>query len=243
MMKFPPEARGYLYYKPPADGRPDVSGSLRFRVLPSGSTSFDQGTDLRTPQGKHWQTLLYSIAKFDNYRPVATMLAREGLVASRTLEQLRALPAFRIRNRSVVLYSLSEPFLTDMSYMPTSLFIITPQAMLAWPDFYQSVLIVNLEKGTIGSRFPFKGLIRVRLEKSPLPQHVNTHHIVLRVLEVIEPVECVIPDYQYQIATPVAGELLMRTRLGKTKYTPWTFDLDKKGKGLEPLFKEEVKGP
>ncbi|KDR79814.1 hypothetical protein GALMADRAFT_241903 [Galerina marginata CBS 339.88] len=65
---FPPNSFGYLYYKKPADGQPNYSGSVRFRVLPTPISTFEQGSDLQTPDGKPWRVLLYSIAQFRNYK-------------------------------------------------------------------------------------------------------------------------------------------------------------------------------
>lgn len=62
-----------------------------------------------------------------------------------------------------------------------------------------------------------------------MPEHVNTRTIVLRIIDLLTPVECVIKDYDYYVGKPTAGELLSGSyqRMGTRSLRPWSIDLDK----------------
>ncbi|KDR79815.1 hypothetical protein GALMADRAFT_241904 [Galerina marginata CBS 339.88] len=112
--------------------------------------------------------------------------------------------------------------------------------MVLWRSFGSNAFTSTDYRGD-GSKVtvrPYKGLARVRLEKSPFLEHANTHIVVLRVLEILEPVECDDPQYRENFSEPVAGELLMRNRSGG-KNIPWVYNLDRKGKNIESLFEED----
>ena len=80
--------------------------------------------------------------------------------------------------------------------------------------------------------YTFLGIARVCFERSTLPEHFNTRTVVLRIIDLLTPVECVLKDYDYYVKTPAAGELLSGSyhRMGKRAFRPWSMDLDK-GKG------------
>ncbi|KDR82050.1 hypothetical protein GALMADRAFT_240509 [Galerina marginata CBS 339.88] len=241
----PPDTRGYLYYKRQGDGKSGVSGSLRFRVLPAGASAFEQGSDLQTPEGMPWKIYPYTIVKSPNYSPVASMLLEEGLISQQTLDHLQSLPTIRFNCRSTVLHQLSEPFVANFQYSPSIVYIITPYTMLEWKKFplYAFAVVSHNSKG-IDFQLPYKGSVRMRFEKSPLPEHANTHNVVLRVMDILIPVEKVSRNPRHQILEPVAGELLMRQNVRGTRFL-WSVDLDRefymmRDRNWDSLFAEDM---
>lgn len=77
-----------------------------------------------------------------------------------------------------------------------------------------------------------EGLIRVRFELSTLPRHQGTRTVVIRILEILEPIQ---PNHPSSAVIPVpqVGELL----IGKYDRVA-TFNLDAKhGSPLLPLLR------
>lgn len=52
------------------------------------------------------------------------------------------------------------------------------------------------------------GTAVVRFELSTLPEHAGANMIVVRILKILQPVECVIPDYDGYHERPEAGSLI-----------------------------------
>jgi hypothetical protein len=80
----------------------------------------------------------------------------------------------------------------------------------------------------------FVGTAFARFERSTLPHHKGTRTVVLRILKIITPVECVIPLYHGFIVQPMEGEL--HRRFPPPRYTKasvewdhlvWSVDIDK----------------
>jgi hypothetical protein len=86
----------------------------------------------------------------------------------------------------------------------------------------------------------FEGSVLVRFERSTLPEHEGTRTIVLRVLKIITPVKCVIPDYDGYLCCPKEGELYSRLhRVTKKFPSPlnleqqvWSVNIDKSKNSL-----------
>jgi hypothetical protein len=73
------------------------------------------------------------------------------------------------------------------------------------------------------------GSALVRLERSTLPEHKGTRHVVLRFVKMITPVNCVIPLYDGRIAPPEEGALHRRYAKNSKKLDPppvWSVNID-----------------
>ncbi|KAF9805096.1 hypothetical protein IEO21_09191 [Rhodonia placenta] len=66
----------------------------------------------------------------------------------------------------------------------------------------------------------YTGQILCRFERSTLPKHAQRRVIVLRVLEIIEPIHPIVPGYDCYLEPPVEGALLWRGR------KPISIDID-----------------
>ncbi len=84
---FPPDTRGFLYYRTPWG--PPIAGELRFRLTPTPDpATFSMGSDLVTANGVQWNIPLYSIPLRMRYRNFQAQLLRDGLVSQRTFDIL-----------------------------------------------------------------------------------------------------------------------------------------------------------
>lgn len=108
---FPDNTRGFLYYKGPKPGHPDIAGSLRFRVITRpGSESFANGVDLSLPSGGVWEIHLYAVVRIERHAGLLLKLLEEGLVSPSVVTKLRNLPSTLLRSTGQILYKLEDPF-------------------------------------------------------------------------------------------------------------------------------------
>jgi hypothetical protein len=74
----------------------------------------------------------------------------------------------------------------------------------------------------------FIGRALAQFERSTLPEHKDTRTVVLRILKLITPVNCVIPEYDGHVCSPKEGELFQRyTGNVKRKLRVWSLNIDK----------------
>jgi hypothetical protein len=76
-----------------------------------------------------------------------------------------------------------------------------------------------------------------RFERSFLPQHSGNRTVVLRVMKITEPLNCIFPNYDGRISEPTEGSLLSRGFPPQ----PWSCNVDDPNvpdteKGLSVLF-------
>ena len=151
---FPENTHGYLYYCTPSQDRPPISGSFRFRVLPSISDhpkSFAEGTDLLRPDGRPWELALYSAIHSPGYAPLVRKLLDEKLLDTDLLDTVAELPRIIIRNPTDVLYTLSNPFTLSLG-QDRNIIIITQDHLV---KFRFRPPHIDLRLG----RSPFTGIL------------------------------------------------------------------------------------
>lgn len=111
------------------------------------------------------------------------------------------------------LFELDEPFLVSLDNMSLDIDFITRR----------KVKSVNF-KGLFASRkvCPYQGLIKVRFEGSAVDEDDGENFkVVLRVLEAVTPIQCIVPG-EHLIAEPQPGKLLLRRKRDSQKFKPWT---------------------
>lgn len=67
--------------------------------------------------------------------------------------------------------------------------------------------------------------------------------VVMRVLDILSPINYVIPDYDFNVQLPEAGQLIAKRKLSGRygRYHPWSLDVSEDtwaAKGLRLLFPE-----
>jgi hypothetical protein len=223
-LTYPPDTEGFLYYFT-SPQRPRITGELRFRVASSDDlASFESGSDLLKRNGQLWRRPLIAVSKY--YIPLYEKLKEELLVPDDLDAVLSTFPRRNLRYRqSQYLYTLNDTFIVYFSSPEQILTIITEQGMesirFAGP-FYEA------SKGR--RRIPYTGSALVRFERSTLPKHKGTRTVVLRILKIITPVQCVIPLYDGNVLPPKEGELHQRYPYRKDSAVAcevWSLNIDK----------------
>ena len=239
LQRYPPDTTAFLYYSTSPD-RPRIAGELRLRVASSDDhASFESGSDLLI-NGQPWSRSLYQVSKF--YLPLYEKLREDGFVSDELNAILSSYPS-RV-SRCQLLYKLNDKFIIDFSITLQSLFAITMRGV--------TVLTFSgpwIEQRHNKARAPYKGAYTnksllpnddsnkavgsalARFERSGHPDHNGTKTVVLRILKIITPVECVIPGYDGHIPQAKEGELHRRyTRSSshnKLHHPVWSVNIDK----------------
>jgi hypothetical protein len=232
---FPDHTQGFFYYHHDvtAVDQCPLASSVRFRCTPSQDpTTFSEGKDLIHPSGLPWQHSLQHIATMqDSY--FRDQLLRTGMVTSDQVTRIR-----RIFERNVlssfVIYRPDQLFSLKFHHISLSLHAVVGDKLL--PFRVVGPFRDNRLSPTKGSIYgsPYHGTLPthrevkshlffrchagsalVRFELSKLPRHSKSATIVLRIVKLIDPPECTIPDYDGYLSPPIEGELV---RLGRS---PW----------------------
>lgn len=116
-IRFPPNTRGFLYYRSPPDSAP-LAGEIRFCLVegPGDPAGFSQGSDSALPSGLPWHI---NVAFVDQYLTLA------GLCAQLLSENLMNPSLFRkcrgkvtLHTRGFILHSLGQPFTLTFGESP-----------------------------------------------------------------------------------------------------------------------------
>ncbi|PPQ76692.1 hypothetical protein CVT26_004476 [Gymnopilus dilepis] len=199
---FPSGTIGSLYYHRPSLLEPGISGGLRFRIMPDAE-AFERGEDLRLPDDSVWQVHLCSLARAKRWEPIRSKLVEESLVDHSIIADLQKLP---LNSTGTINYhyELGQPFELDVSHRGFTRTLINRSMAchLRW-RYFSEMYAGCLDKLDVVP--PYTGRILVRLEL----EHLDPigPGLVLRVLSVLKPVECLRPDYDF-LRAPSPGELL-----------------------------------
>jgi len=230
---WPDNSQGYLYYHSPPS-RPRIAGEVRFRLTPTGDPStFEQGADLcfdDTPNShdentisQPWKRPLYSLATNSSTRPLYDKLIDEGFIPPELDKSIQSLPKLIFMySRCQIVHSLYDTFILDLHSDWITIVAVSESGIS------HIQLLRQFRDFRIGKN-PYTGSILARFEPSALPQHMNTRTVVLRVLQEITPVKCVIPSYDEYIVRPGPHQLYAKRFHGKLR--PWCVNIDKPGVG------------
>ncbi|KJA26689.1 hypothetical protein HYPSUDRAFT_213236 [Hypholoma sublateritium FD-334 SS-4] len=219
----PPNSTGFFYYHRHPD-QPEVAGQLRFRVC-DDATRFDQGHDLDGKiAGVPWSIHLWKIVK--HWKQILSLLLDERLADQGLLDDVKRLdPDIR---SSIVLYSLSEPMVLHLDREKINVAFVTRKNVL-------KILIRRLfvdQASTSPSSTPYTGIIKARFELSDLPEHEkHGPTLVLRILDILQPVRPVSRWYNGRLPSPTPGALFQHYRQGT--HQPWFLPVKKLGTGYD----------
>lgn len=156
-LPFPDSTCGFFYFHPAPNGRPRISGEVRFRMA-RNPTEFDAGEDLKIPSGEVWSRPVYSLAAHRNLRPLYAKLVEEGLVAPDLHDAIKARVEGKRRRlmytRCTILYTLQDPFIFDLS-SPTKSFWALTENDLAVGELQK---IFTDTRDTYGTFNPYAGV-------------------------------------------------------------------------------------
>ena len=129
-----------------------LSGSFRFRVLPSasGRKRFAKGTDLLLPDGRTWKLSLYNAVHTPGFAPLVLKLFHENLLDIDLHNSIAELPHINLKNTGGVLYTLSDPFTLSLDH--TKMITINTEEQVA---HFQFRPLIDPPLG----RFPFTGIL------------------------------------------------------------------------------------
>ncbi|CAA7265685.1 unnamed protein product [Cyclocybe aegerita] len=218
---FPPKTKGVLYYHRPSSGEPVMSRELQFRVC-EDVTTFQDGSDLLAPNGAEpWNIPLYHVIKSRRMELLVDLMLQEGLVKRQVVDKIAKLPYIIKGYRP--LYALDWPFVVNLSSC-------TVRFGLVNLSMFECLDIRNTFRFGIACVAPYSGFVKARFELSTLPEHQGSQVLVLRILELLEPVQHLVPDAEDMMPVPQAGSLWCKMdRGGKPK--SWTYDLDQRADG------------
>jgi len=227
---YPPGTAAFLYYCMSPE-KPRISGELRLRVASSDDyASFESGSDLLRLDGRPWSHSLRDVSKY--YTSLYEKLKEDGLVSHDLDAVLSTLPRV-FKNHAI--YTLNDTFVVDFSHNNAHFAIITEQGV-------ESIRFTRAfeERRLSITTLPYTGRALARFERSTLPDHKGTRTVVLRFLEIITSVKCLIPLYDDYIVAPKEGELHRRSRKAIDKFNPpaWSVNIDKSAslRGLQLLW-------
>ncbi|KAF5388286.1 hypothetical protein D9615_000824 [Tricholomella constricta] len=223
---FPSGSRGFLYYRP--SEFPLDPGEIRLRVTNDANpSSFTNGRDLLQPEGYPWCTKVPTLASQSIYVGIRGLLVRDGLVSEAAIRRCASIG--RVNMRPSQLYTLEQPFHIDLSRTSTRISVINGDEK-SFVDLHS--LTVD-QRSVFGEIAPYNGHIMARFEISTLPQHQSSPTLVLRILEFLTPVKCVIPAYDYHIQEPTVGAFYA---FAGSLYTIRLARKSKKNKALRTLL-------
>ncbi|KAJ6518586.1 hypothetical protein DFH09DRAFT_1363936 [Mycena vulgaris] len=218
---FPHGTRGFLYYHSDPHAGP-LEGCLRFRITANNSpASFAHGQDLLGRSGLPWQISLAQVACNRSYAAISAQLVYENLATKEQLEKCRTLfPRASAICPRTTLFRLDSTFLLKFS----SKLVLTLVADAVHTLGLQSLCT---EHGPDGTFFPWTGSAVARLERSTLPEHAQRRVLHVRIVKIVQPVDCAVPGYTGRVVRPEEGQLFtVRTRGGPPK--PWSYNIDRR---------------
>ncbi|RDB29746.1 hypothetical protein Hypma_013747 [Hypsizygus marmoreus] len=217
--RFPENSRGFLYYHRDPKS-PLTSGTVRFRVTPNAhASSFTAGTDLMAADGlAPWAMWLVTIASTSRYNGLKEILLSDGLVMPELMEHCRKLVVgvglLHSLNRMYrhMLFTLEQPFVLDFATSPCFSVMGPLRIERAQLEFTRARRTIQRRKKMF---FPYSGQCRVRFERSLAPEHAGKHVAVIRVLEILTPIEIADPTHTARHKTglfrmPTVGSLLVK---------------------------------
>ncbi|KAF9005168.1 hypothetical protein BDQ17DRAFT_1353946 [Cyathus striatus] len=213
-ISWPDDAQGFLYFKQ-FEGYSPMTGEVRFRPLDSSGNLATK--DMLLPSGIPWRLQLSFIA--GAHRPLAHLLIKDGLVSPEVMnEAARLYERVKTRRGTDILFSLEQPFPVAFDTKQHKFFVSR------YDELHRiNISYVFCNNTGRSSELHYSGSAMVHFEISNDPEH-SERTLVLRVAEILKPVQQLVADNETYVVRPKAGELLLRKR-GK-KVIPWTLDLD-----------------
>ncbi|KAJ7275770.1 hypothetical protein C8J57DRAFT_1311687 [Mycena rebaudengoi] len=175
-----------------------------------------------------WQISIPQIATMQKFARLREQLLHERMVSNTLMSRCHAIFANR-RNihPELTVWGLQHSFLVNFG-TPLRLTVVGPAAAheTGLQPFTERIPKIP---GTCPRQLscPFTGSGVACLERSVLPAHAGRRVVLLRILEILEPVACTIQGYAGRLSWPKAHELLMVSfRDGPPR--PWAYDVDRK---------------
>lgn len=247
-IKFPAKTQGFLYWHR-EEGAPVFASGIRFRVTKSSDVAaFSSGEDLKRPDGRIWEVLLFDVARCKALSPLRTALLRDGLASQELFDS--ALSVARRKSDGLqkpdsysrLVWRFCQPFPVRLEAVTTEIWILGPSAGRWLP--LRCIFPWGHEKPA------YKGRALAQFERSTLPAHRGTRTVVLRLVKIFDLARGENVPPSLSVPAPEEGGLaLVRVSgPGPTRYIPYAHDVDKEGPrgripraALKLLFENEEK--
>ncbi|KAM5537477.1 hypothetical protein V8D89_008804 [Ganoderma adspersum] len=236
---FPPDIRGFLYYRAPWG--PPLAGELRFRVTPTPDpASFATGSDLVAPNGVPWNIPLYNIPFMTCHHGLQAQLLRDGLVPQRAFDVLASAAGIRCHRamNTHIVTAFGQDFRLQFSESKSCslLFAGADSVGRCTPRYAMGLF------STCADHAQFEGTAVCCFERSTLPEHAGKRVVVLRLKRILDQVST--PEIEE--IRPREGGLLKSLLHGRVRV--WALDVDRSRKNVVPMLKvlfenEERYGP
>lgn len=233
---FPSNTRGVFYYYHRHD-HPPVSGELRFRLCKS-LEEFDEGHDLMLHDGPvPWNLSIYTLARDKKWEGLLNLLLDERLVDERLVQDMKNIRMQRPQGQYPWISMLDQPFIVDLAKPNLNIALLTRREFrllrfqnIFW-DPYQGLSPYTGTAFETLSFLPadnslYQGRILARLEFSNHLRHMKRTSIVLRILDILSPIECIIRKYDGQVGPPVPGALYSTKSRHGIGYIAWAVPVD-----------------
>ncbi|KAG5638633.1 hypothetical protein H0H81_011352 [Sphagnurus paluster] len=227
-LRFPPHSHGFLYYRR-EPSLPATTGEVRLRLTASNDPAlFESGTDLVGRHGRPWGISLPQLLNSCN-APLKERLLLDKLVEPNFIRTLETSWAnMRTGNkRAQTLHRLEDPFEVSLN-KPLHVRLIAPHCTgpFSLPYLFKKS----------GNNYVYTGRMQVRFERSPLPEHVGTNTVVLRILKITEPIQALSPIAATCIKMPREGALFTYINRRMREECIFSLDLDNPKTKLLKLF-------
>jgi len=153
------------------------------------------------------------------YSRIRDQLLDEGLVTSEQVIRCRKLFHNTHLTPSLTLFRLSQEFPVDFGGKELSLTAVTDAVY----PLRSTGLFASKHEGR--KFWPWTGSGIARFEASSLPEHAGRRMVNLRIVKIVEPVECTVTGDTGRAVRPEEGELVA-IRLHRKTPIPWALDID-----------------
>ncbi|KAF8871410.1 hypothetical protein CPB84DRAFT_1754024 [Gymnopilus junonius] len=229
--KFPPGTVGTVYYLQPPPDKPSLAltGGIRFRIM-SDVSHFDDGEDLKLPNGSIWHIIAYSLIRAHSWKGLLSKAKEESLIDEGVVSDIQKLagPSHQ-PSRANLHYEFDQPFILDLEH-PFINRLFLNRSMIhqfSWTIFWP-LYRTSREKTEVklGARYAGQLLVRFELSTVLSASKGSEKCLVVRVLEVMTPFRCLAsPEYDL-LEEPIPGGLLMRRSSRSRKLEPLLYNLE-----------------
>ncbi|OBZ72471.1 hypothetical protein A0H81_08069 [Grifola frondosa] len=184
---------------------PPPARELRFRITESSDPrSFARGQDLLWRWGLPWSIPLLAICGSRAFGIIKDTLLTSRQLTNELVESCKGMLRMnwpgKVGARSRIIYSLGQSFYAELHRCNERLWFLAH-------DLQDLKLDDIFADWRDPKHWPYAGSALWCFERSRLPEHRKKRIIVLRCLQVIEPIRRVTPDYDGYVTEPTPGAL------------------------------------
>jgi hypothetical protein len=216
-----------------------VSGELRFRLCET-LAQFDDGQDLKLRDDPlPWNLSIYTLARDGRWSGILKLLLQERLVDQQLVQDMKNIRMDRPQGQYPWISQLDQPFVIDLATPKLKIALLSRHDFrllrfqnIFWDPHKHTSPYTGTTLSSLSFFFhesnnaPHQGRILARLEFSNHLRHINRAFVVLRILEVLTPIKCIVRKYNGHVAPPAPGELYSTKSRHGIGYITWAVPVD-----------------